>query len=133
MLDISEVSKRAGMPASTVRYYEEKGLISSVGRKGLKRVFDADIIERLSLIALGQRAGFKLEELKEMFGSGRRINIDRDRLVEKADDLDQMISQLSAVRDGLRHASQCSAPSHMECPKFQQLMRLAIRKKGRGL
>ncbi len=133
MLDISEVSKRAGMPASTVRYYEEKGLISSVGRKGLKRVFDADIIERLSLIALGQRAGFKLEELKEMFGSGRRINIDRDRLVEKADELDQMISQLSAVRDGLRHASQCSAPSHMECPKFQQLMRLAIRKKGRGL
>ena len=41
-LDIGEVAKQAGLPPSTLRYYEEKGLIRSVGRRGLRRAFDAD-------------------------------------------------------------------------------------------
>jgi len=39
--------------------------------------------------------------------------------------LDQSIKQLTAMRDGLRHAAACSAPSHLECPKFRRLMGLA--------
>lgn len=39
-LDIAEVAQRSGIPASTLRYYEEKGLIASVGRRGLRRLFD---------------------------------------------------------------------------------------------
>ena len=35
-LDIGEVGRRAGVPPSTLRYYEEKGLIRSVGRRGLR-------------------------------------------------------------------------------------------------
>jgi len=34
-MDIAEVAKRSGVPASTLRFYEEKGLISSIGRQGL--------------------------------------------------------------------------------------------------
>ena len=37
-LDIVEVSRRTGVPASTLRYYEEKGLIASIGRRGLRRL-----------------------------------------------------------------------------------------------
>ena len=33
--DIAEVAQRAGVPASTLRFYEERGLIASVGRRGL--------------------------------------------------------------------------------------------------
>ena len=40
-LDIAEVARRTGVPASTLRYYEEKGLITSTGRRGLRRLFDA--------------------------------------------------------------------------------------------
>jgi DNA-binding transcriptional MerR regulator len=36
-LDISEVAHRAGVPASTLRFYEEKGLIAPTGRRGLRR------------------------------------------------------------------------------------------------
>ena len=36
-MDITEVAKRSGVPASTLRFYEEKGLIASVGRRGLRR------------------------------------------------------------------------------------------------
>ena len=52
-MDISEVARRAGVPASTLRFYEERGLITSTGRRGLHRVFEPDILERLALIALG--------------------------------------------------------------------------------
>src|SRR5579859_2178510 len=45
--DIAEVAQRAGVPASTLRFYEEKGLIVSVGRRGLRRLFDASVFERL--------------------------------------------------------------------------------------
>ena len=38
-LDIAEVVEQAGVPASTLRYYEEKGLIMPIGRSGLRRVF----------------------------------------------------------------------------------------------
>ena len=51
-MDIAEVVKRSGLPASTLRFYEEKGLIASTGRRGLRRVFKPDVLERLALIKL---------------------------------------------------------------------------------
>ena len=65
-IDIGKVSRRTGLPASTLRYYEEKGLIRSIGRNGLKRVFDESVIQRLTLIALGRGAGFALDEIAAM-------------------------------------------------------------------
>lgn len=124
-MDISEVARQSGVPASTLRYYEEKHLIRSVGRNGLRRVFDANVLERLSLIALGRAAGLSLEEIGSMFAQNGKPVIDRQLLVNKADELDQTIRKLTKVRDGLRHAATCSAPSHMECPKFRRLMGLA--------
>lgn len=124
-MDIAEVVKRSGTPASTLRYYEEKGLISSVSRRGLRRVFSANILERLALIALGRAAGFSLDDIAVMLGSKGEINIDRALLRSKSDELDKTIDKLIAMRDGLRHAAVCSAPSHMECPKFRRLLGLA--------
>ena len=123
--DTAEVARRTGVPASTLRYYEEKGLIASIGRRGLRRVFDRDVLDRLALISLGRAAGFSLEEIALMFAPDGRPRIDRKMLIAKADDLDQTIGRLSAMRDGLRHAAACPAPSHMECPKFRRLLRAA--------
>ncbi|HEY9216442.1 MAG TPA: MerR family transcriptional regulator, partial [Phenylobacterium sp.] len=66
-LDIADVCKRAGLPASTLRFYEAKGLIAPVGRHGLRRLYDEAVLERLALIALGRLAGFTLDEIGEMF------------------------------------------------------------------
>ncbi|HSX56098.1 MAG TPA: MerR family DNA-binding transcriptional regulator, partial [Sphingomonas sp.] len=46
-LDIAQVAKRSGVAASTLRYYEERGLIESIGRRGLRRTFDPGVLERL--------------------------------------------------------------------------------------
>lgn len=124
-LDIAQVARRAGVPASTLRFYEERGLIASIGRRGLRRLFDPAVLERLALIALGRAAGFSLDEIGRMFASDGRPQIDRAVLVAKADDLDLTIRRLTAMRDGLRHAADCRAPSHAECPHFRRIVRLA--------
>ncbi|WNG29966.1 helix-turn-helix domain-containing protein [Cystobacter fuscus] len=124
-LDITEVARRSGVPASTLRFYEEKGLIASIGRRGLRRLFEPGVLERLALIALGRAAGFSLEEIALMFAPDGRPRIDRQLLVAKAEQLDRTIRELSAMRDGLRHAAACRAPSHMECPNFRRLLRAA--------
>lgn len=124
-LDIAEVAQRAGVPASTLRFYEEKGLIASVGRRGLRRLFDPAVLERLSLIALGRAADFSLDEIAHMFAPDGRPRIDRKMLAAKADELDTAIRKLSVMRDSLRHAVSCRAPSHMDCPTFRRMMRAA--------
>lgn len=124
-MDITEVAKRAGVAASTLRFYEEKGLIASVGRSGLRRVFGPEVLDRLALIALGRSAGFSLDEIARMFGSDGWPRIDRELLAGKANELERTIRKLGAMRDGLRHAAVCPAPSHMECPTFRRLLGLA--------
>jgi DNA-binding transcriptional MerR regulator len=121
-LDIGEVAARSGVSASTLRYYEEMGLIASTGRRGLRRLFDPGVLERLALIALGSAAGFSLDEIARMFAPDGRPQIDRKLLAAKAEELDQTIRKLTAMRDGLRHAAVCRAPSHMECPSFRRLL-----------
>ncbi len=123
-MDIGEVSRATGLPASTLRYYEDKGLIQSNGRNGLRRLFPAKVLETLGLISLGRSAGFSLDEIGKMF-TPQGPDIDRELLLAKADELDAHIKELTAMRNGLRHAAACDAPNHFECPKFLRLLRLA--------
>jgi DNA-binding transcriptional MerR regulator len=124
-LDIAEVAKQSGVPASALRFYEEKGLIASTGRRGLRRLFDPGVVERLAMISLGRASGFTLDEIAQMFSPEGQLRIDRQLLAGKADELDRTIRKLSAMRDGLRHAAVCPAPSHMECPTFRRLLKAA--------
>ena len=62
-MDIADVAKRTGVPASTLRYYAKKGLLESLAGPGQRRQFAADVADRLALIALGQAAGFSLDEV----------------------------------------------------------------------
>jgi len=135
-MDITEVARKAGVAASTLRFYEEKRLIKSIGRRGLHRVFAPAVLERLAVIGLGRAAGFSLDEIARMFSPDGRPRIDRQMLAAKADELGRTISKLTKLREGLRHAAACPAPSHLECPTFQRLLRAAasgvIRAEHRG-
>lgn len=124
-MDISEVAKRSGVPASTLRYYEKVGLIRSTGPQGVRRQFAPTVLDQLALIALGQAAGLSLDEVHSMLSPAGAVNIDRQLLVAKADDIDAKVKQLRAVSRGLRHAAACPAPSHAECPTFQKLLKSA--------
>lgn len=125
MLDIAEVARRSGLPASTLRYYEERGLISSIGRRGLRRTFDPAVLRQLALIALARGVGFSLDEIGSLFGPDGQPRLDRRMLAAKADELDAAISKLAVMRDELRHAAACPAPSHLDCPNFQRRLETA--------
>jgi len=122
-LDIGEVARRAGLAASALRYYEEKGLVLPIGRRGLRRVYAEDVLERLALIALGRAAGLSLDDIAAMLAADVGTRIDRARLAAKADELDRTIARMTAMRDGLRHAAACRVSSHLECPRFRALLR----------
>ena len=124
-MDIAEVARRSGVPASTLRFYEEKGLIASVARSGLRRRFAPGVLDQLALIALGQAAGLSLHEIRSMFSPAGEPCIDRQLLAAKADEIDGTIRRLQAMSRGLRHAAACPARSHAECPTFQRLLKSA--------
>lgn len=122
LLDIGEVSRRAGVPPSALRYYEEIGLINSLSRHGLRRQFAPDVLVQLKLIGLGKMAGFSLDEIATMFGVTGRPELPRGLLRDKADAIDQQIADMTVLRDTLRHIADCRAPSHMDCPTFRRLL-----------
>lgn len=123
-IDIGEVAKQTGVKPSALRYYEKIGLISSSSRHGLRRQFPHHVLLQLNLIAMGKSAGFSLEEIASMFGRQGVPELPRDLLHQKADQIDQQIHKLTALRDTLRHVADCPAPSHMECPTFQRLVKV---------
>jgi DNA-binding transcriptional MerR regulator len=127
-MDIAEVAEQSGVAPSALRYYESRGLIASVGRRGLRRQYAAEVLDRLALITLGRSAGLTLEEIGRMFSAGGRLRVDRQLLAAKAGQLDRRIRRLSAMRDGLQHAAACPAADHLACPKFRRLLGLAVRR-----
>lgn len=129
ILDIGEVAHYANLPTSAIRFYEEKGLIKSTGRHGLRRLFNAHVLQQLEFISLGQHAGLTLDDISHMFTAEGKLQVDRDFLLMKAADIEQKIRRLDGVRNTLLHVAKCSASNHMECPKFQKLLRLAGKKK----
>lgn len=125
LLDIGVLSKTSGLPTSTLRYYEERGLIESVSRNGLRRQYREETLDQLALIALGKGAGFSLDEINGMFDKNRNPDLPRPSLVERADELDAQIRRMSTLSKLLRHVAECPAPSHMACPRFRKLLRVA--------
>ena len=71
---IGEVAKRAGIAASTLRYYEEIGLIPPPKRISGQRDYDEPVFVVLGVIRLAQRAGFHLSEIRQlMHGLGSDV------------------------------------------------------------
>lgn len=124
-MDISEVARQTGVAASTLRYYEKKGLISATRSEGKRRHFTPDVIDQLGLIALGQAGGLSLDEIGAMLSPSGIPRVDRNVLIAKANEIDATIKRLRAMSEGLRHAAACPAPSHAQCPTFQRLIKVA--------
>lgn len=129
-LDISEVAQRSGLNPSTLRYYEKRGIITSDGRRGLRREYDDGVLTRLALIALGQRAGYSLDEIGALFRpQGGKLELTRHELRKQANNLRNQAQELQVTADLLDHIAACSAPSHLECPRFQTILKDALKAK----
>jgi DNA-binding transcriptional MerR regulator len=109
-LSIREVCQRSGLSARTVRYYEELGLLPGVRRKrGGRRVYGPDEIERLRFITRLKALGLALEEIRELnavhaiAGSTAAMLARLDELLaRRLEDLDARIRELDSLRDQIR-------------------------------
>lgn len=122
LIDIGALAKVSGCSASTLRYYEEIGLIKPVARNGLGRQYNEETIAQLALITLGKAGGFSLEEIRSLFDGNQTPTLTGAALHQKADELDSQIERMTIMSRLLRHVAECPAPSHMECPRFRTLL-----------
>ncbi|MEX3011897.1 MerR family DNA-binding transcriptional regulator [Hoeflea sp. TYP-13] len=129
ILDIGEVAHLTGTSASALRYYEELGLIQSIGRRGLRRIFDGNVVNQLALIELGRSAGFTLQEILEMGIANDDFGVDRDKVSQKAEELEVQMKRLADLTALLRHVAHCPADDHFSCGNFQKLLRIARKRK----
>lgn len=126
LLDIGEVARRTGRAPSALRFYERKGLIRSVDRRGLRRAFKPDVLDRVALILAGQQAGFELAEVSQFINDESTGPEAREMMRRKAVELDEQIERLVVVRDRLKHAAECKAPHLLECEFFLAYVRAAL-------
>ncbi|MCG6113843.1 MAG: MerR family DNA-binding transcriptional regulator [Mesorhizobium sp.] len=113
---IGDVAKEYGVTLRTLRFYEDKGLITPL-RDGSTRLYSRRDLSRLRLVLLGRQVGFTLREVKQMMdlydpanGNARQLRVVVDkserqlsRLNKQRDEIDQAISALKEFVDGARH------------------------------
>src|ERR1051326_5291108 len=96
-LAIGEIARAAGVPASTIRYYERQGLLPSPAREGGKRRYDAGVLRLLRVIEIAKQAGFSLREIRRLLhGFDRRARpSERWRALaeDKLRDVDALIAR----------------------------------------
>ncbi|MBK0399022.1 helix-turn-helix domain-containing protein [Limibaculum sp. M0105] len=124
IFDIGELADRTGVAVSTLRYYDEIGLLSSIGRRGLRRQFGPDAELQVALISLCKKAGFSLTEITAFLADADCRDLPRDALRERADQIDRQIRELGTMRDLLVHVADCPARTHLECPKFRKILKV---------
>lgn len=126
-LDIREVADLTGVTPSALRYYEKKELIKPVGRNGLRRQYNHNVINKLQLIALGQAAGFSLDEIATMFSSENKLALDSVQLLKRAEEIDDTIHKLQLLSRGLKHIACCTKSEHSECEEFKKIVSRGLR------
>jgi MerR family redox-sensitive transcriptional activator SoxR len=117
LLSIGEVSRKAGMRASRIRYYESIGLLPPPARISGRRRYDDDVLRRLTIIPAAQRIGFTLEEIGQLLGPGKRPPHERLRVlaIDKLPAIEELISRAVTIRKLLVTCAVCDCESLDQC------------------
>ena len=124
LVPIDDVARRLSIPASTIRYYEDRGLILPASRQAGRRWYGPDEIRRLAIIRYWQKAGqMSLEEIGEIL-PGPTDSAAWQRIIrERIDAINAQIASMQAARDHLEHvlAHHQDSPPH-GCQHFETLI-----------
>jgi DNA-binding transcriptional MerR regulator len=123
-LTIGEVSRRTGKTASTIRYYEEIGLIPEPQRVSGWRHYQADVVRRLAVVDTAQHAGLSLDEIRVLLDASETNGRATERLREiahrKLPEISEAIARAELARGWLEAAAECHCPSLDDCPLFEE-------------
>jgi DNA-binding transcriptional MerR regulator len=107
---ISQLADRVGLRASTLRFYEQEGLLAARRSEAGYRLYDEEAVERLGFVAAGKHLGLPLHEIREVLGVWERgLCIDvrarlRPLLLTHIAEAQQRSLELAAFTDRLREA-----------------------------
>jgi DNA-binding transcriptional MerR regulator len=121
LLDIGEVSRRTGLAPSALRFYEAEGLVTSRTRKGLRRQYDAEALQRLAMIMFFRDSSFSLDEIRQILATEGNPAW-KDVARAKHAEIVRQIDRLQAMRAQLEHALQCPSPNLLQCPHLRQTL-----------
>ncbi|OBF54698.1 MerR family transcriptional regulator [Mycobacterium sp. E3251] len=115
-LTIGEVARQAGVAATTLRYYEQIGLVPPPGRLGGQRRYDDSVLARLEVIRLCKSAGFALEEIQLLFADDAPGRPASRALAEaKLAEIDAQMESLAQARAVIEWGMRCTCPSIDAC------------------
>jgi MerR family redox-sensitive transcriptional activator SoxR len=116
---IGQVAAESGVPASTIRYYEQIGLLPPPGRINGRRRYEESISQKLNLIRLAQQAGFTIAEIQSLlhdFPADAPPSARWQRMAhQKLEELDAIMKNLQAMKAILEQTMQCQCASLEEC------------------
>src|SRR5579863_4125617 len=120
LLTISEVSRRSGVAASALRFYEQRGLIKSERAGSGHRRYPRAVLRRIAFIVFAQRIGLSLEEvgteLAKLPAARTPTRTDCSRLSSAwTKRIDQKIAELQRLRAGLTQCIGCGCLSIDKC------------------
>lgn len=126
-MNISDVAKKTGLTSKTIRFYEEKALITAPIRSDNGyRHYSAKHVEELTLLRQARQVGFNLDECRELvalFNDPARHSADvKARTLQKVTEIEKHISELGNMRQRLLTlAEQCPGDEGAECPIINNL------------
>lgn len=119
-MSIGELSERTSVPASTLRYYDELGLVRPAARASGRRRYAASAVRDVSMIIFFREIGFSLAEI-ERFVAGERHG--RQELIDqKLAELAEQQHRIEVARTALEHGRQCPARDPMKCSRFWSII-----------
>jgi MerR family transcriptional regulator, redox-sensitive transcriptional activator SoxR len=124
-MTIGEVVRRTGKPASTIRYYEEIGLIEAPERVSGWRRYPPEVVRRLSVVDTARRAGLSLDEIRVLLDASNANSAATERLRaiahRKLPEIAASIARAELARGWLEAAAECRCPSLDDCPLFEEV------------
>ena len=127
-LSIGSIARLAGVPLTTVRFYERANIVRPEGRTGANyRVYSPDAVARIRFTRRAQELGFTLREVKELFAlrstGGSSCKIVRATASAKIADIDARIRSLKRISQALaRLAHECELhANNLGCPLLEYL------------
>jgi MerR family redox-sensitive transcriptional activator SoxR len=122
LLTIGEVAERAGLNTSHIRFYERVGVLPEPERVAGQRRYHHDVLHRLSIIDVAQRAGLTLDEIAPLTGPGNR-SAEASRHIRSLADaklphIEALIARAEAVKHWLQVARSCDCASVDVCGLF---------------
>jgi MerR family copper efflux transcriptional regulator len=130
-MNIGEVSKRAGLPPKTIRYYEDVGLVTPLRDTNGYRSFRASDVHKLVFLGRSRALGFTIDDCRNLLAlwddQARASSDVRAIAKEHLAQIENKIADLQAIRDTLTHlVHECAGNDRPDCPILQTLEKLPM-------